>query len=43
MTDLEKAIKALKEAEAENGVIKMSNQFRDWLVRILEKCEVKQC
>lgn len=37
MADLEKVIKALEDADVTDGVIKMSNQFRDVLVALLKE------
>lgn len=37
MADLEKVIKALEDADVTDGVIKMSNQFRDVLVAMLKE------
>lgn len=39
MADREKVIKALEDAEVTNGVIKMSDQFRDVLVALLKEQE----
>lgn len=41
MADLEKVIKALEDADVTDGVIKMSNQFRDVLVALLKEQEPK--
>ena len=37
MAELEKVIKALEDADVTDGVIKMSNQFRDVLVALLKE------
>ena len=39
MIDRKKVIKALEDADAMNGIIKMSNQFRDILVALLKEQE----
>ena len=39
MADREKVIKALEDADVTNGIIKMSNQFRDILVALLKEQE----
>ena len=39
MEDIDKFIKALEDADVTDGVIKMSNQFRDVLVALLKEKE----
>lgn len=39
MNDIDKVIKALEDADVTDGVIKMSNQFRDVLVALLKEQE----
>lgn len=42
MEDIDKFIKALEDADVTDGVIKMSNQFRDVLVALLKEQEAIQ-